>query len=89
MKFTFKTLNESAGPITFENLENYSNELWTTNRTTKLFELIGKFVGFDGVEYVALRRWSNLFPDKSYLTFKNFIKSYYIYEEPSSEEPKE
>ena len=74
MKFTFK-LNESVESITFDNLDNYKDQIWSNKRNSKPYKLVGKFVGFDGIEYVALVTW-NMFSDKSYITFNNFIKSY-------------
>lgn len=43
-----------------------------------VYQLEGKFIGYDGIEYVALKkvRWG----DKTYITLKNFINQYTIYE---------
>lgn len=62
--------------MNFENLDNYGNEIFVTNKPNgKRYRLVGKFIGYDGVKYVALIT-ENMFKDRSYLTFDAFCKRY-------------
>lgn len=61
--------------LTFENLDSFADEIFIGKRNGKRYRLVGKFVGYDGKQYVALVT-TNMWADKNYLTFDNFCKSY-------------
>jgi hypothetical protein len=70
----------------FDELDNYGNCTFITDQPRgvrgdqfKKYNLLGKFIGYDGTEYVALVG-ANMFKDKSYLNFKSFNKNYHLFE---------
>lgn len=68
----------NIGDVTFDNLDQYQDNVWVMKRNNKRYMLVGKFVGYDGVPYVALITLGT-FKDRSYLNFNSFIKNYSIY----------
>ena len=69
---------------TFEDIDNLKDKLLMQKKSVgtsrfHTYQLEGKFIGYDGTEYVALKkvRWG----DKTYITLKNFINQYIEYKE--------
>lgn len=67
----------------FDELPKYKDNVFITDKARgahndrfNYFNLVGTFVGFDGVEYVALVK-VGMFNDRTYLKFSNFTKNYH------------
>lgn len=70
----FNESDMSAVPD-FNNMADFADNVYFSGRTQKYYTCIGVFVGFNGNQYVALKKCGT-FPDISCIQYSNFKSNY-------------
>lgn len=78
MKKLIKADNNSRSIPAFDDIEHDSSGYIYTRGGGIQFQLVGKFVGFDGEQYIALEKLG--YGDKTYILYDKFVKQYQILE---------